>query len=137
MDGTRTVVHSIWRNAPSAARMRRSPEMRRRPPRPRYANEMARRCGTCSAGRGLLQCLVLLIGEQPGADQEPDALGRLDRESAAAALHDVDREVGVLPVLELRARHPEPDRLLETVDAQVAQVDVRAAGLEVAVRVAH
>ena len=41
MDGARTVVHSIWSNAPSAPRMRRSPEMRRRPPRPRYANEMA------------------------------------------------------------------------------------------------
>ena len=42
-----------------------------------------------------------------------------------------------LPVLVLRRRHPEPDRLLQPVDPQVAEVDVRVAGLEVAVRVAH
>jgi hypothetical protein len=41
------------------------------------------------------------LGEQPGPDQEPDAVRGFDGEAAAAAGHDVDGQVGVLPVLVL------------------------------------
>ena len=40
------------------------------------------------------------VVEHAGADDEAVAGGALDAESGAAPGHDVDREVGVLPVLE-------------------------------------
>jgi hypothetical protein len=41
------------------------------------------------------------IAEDPAPRQEPDALRRFRRESRPATRHDVDNELGVLPVFEL------------------------------------
>lgn len=73
--------------------------------------------------------LIRLI--QPRAGQEADALRRFDREAGSSPRHDVDDEVGVLPVLELRRAHAEGHA------ADFAEVHVGAAEYEFIARVAH
>ena len=68
------------------------------------------------------------LGEQPRPDQEAHSLRRLDREAAAPAGNDVDRQVGVLPALVLRHRHPERDGLVKPGHRQLAQEDVGITG---------
>lgn len=68
---------------------------------------------------------------KPRAGQEADALRRFDREAGSSPRHDVDDEVGVLPVLELRRAHAEGHA------ADFAEVNVGAAEYEFIARVAH
>lgn len=51
--------------------------------------------------------LQLRVVEHPGANEKAEAAGRLQRESAPAPWHHVDRQLRVLPVLELLAPHVE------------------------------
>ncbi len=62
---------------------------------------------------------------------EADAFGAFEGEHAAAAGDDVEGELGVLPVLELRAGD------VEGCFAEGAEEDVALAGEEVAEREAH
>lgn len=79
----------------------------------------------------LFQFGLLIRLVQPRAGQEADAFRRFDREAGSAAGHDVDDEVGVLPVFELRRAHAEGHA------ADFAEVHVGAAEYEFVARVAH
>jgi AraC-like DNA-binding protein len=83
-----------------------------------------------------LEVAQLLVGEQSRPDQEPHALGCFDGESAAAAGHDVDGEMRVLPVRILADGHPERDGFVQP-DVQIREVDIGLAGDEVALQEAH
>jgi transposase len=82
--------------------------------------------------RAALEYGVLEVGKQPGADHEADAPRGLQREAATTALHDVDRQMGVLPVLELRLRHPHRYVRGEALDAEVCEVYVGVPGDQLA-----
>ncbi len=51
----------------------------------------------------------LFFRELPAPREKPHALGRLKRETRAAARHRVDNKLGVLPILELGAAHANSD----------------------------
>src|SRR5690606_20525361 len=69
--------------------------------------------------------------EDARAGEEAHALGNLEREAGAAARHDVDDELGMLPILELVARH------VEGMAGDLAHQHVGLADPEVAGREAH
>ena len=73
----------------------------------------------------------LLRLEDARPDEEADARQRLEREARASSGHDVERQLGVLPVVELRGSHVER----ATVDD--AQEHVPLADPELALGEAH
>jgi len=71
--------------------------------------------------RGGVQCIDLSIGEYAAAREETHALGRFEREARPASRHDIDYELGMAPVLELRRPHVERTPLDHT-EEDVARV---------------
>src|SRR5437867_4297456 len=72
-----------------------------------------------------------VVGEQPGPREEAQALGALEREHATASDDDVDGEMRMLPVFELRRAH------VERRAADIAQLDVGSANEELSHGIAH
>src|SRR6478735_10410504 len=89
-----------------------------------------------SAFRAESERLELGLGEHPGPDDEAVPGRALDAETRPSARHDIDREVGVLPVLELGLRDEDVDRTVQP-DVEHPEMDVARTGQEHADGVAH
>jgi hypothetical protein len=71
------------------------------------------------------------VRENTRTRQKPHALRAFDRESRPPPWHNVDNEMRMLPVLELRSAH------VERLAADLAHVNVLRTDLEFAARIAH
>lgn len=72
------------------------------------------------------------FGEDPAADDEAKSFWPLQRKARAAPRHDVDGDLGMPPIFELRGANP--DRYA---GADIAQQNVLAANAKLARRIAH
>src|SRR5690242_18655059 len=87
------------------------------------------------SGRGQSLCLVVV--EQPGPGEEAITLGGLEAETCAATTYQVDGQVGVRPVLVLRATDPHGHATSNDFRAHDAEQDVVITDQKILALVAH
>jgi hypothetical protein len=80
---------------------------------------------------GGAQVLDLRVVEDAGANEEAETFGAFEREHSTAAGNDIERELGVLPILELAAAH------IEGLAVDFAELNVGVADEEFTARIAH